>query len=76
MNGVPWWFCQGLPGFGNAPLESVDPGGLVAQAIPFEHVVGCVMHASTSTAEPGLVQHNMGQGLIVGEPRGCLSLRV
>src|SRR5207244_2352374 len=50
MNGVPWWF---------EPLQSVDPGGVIAQAIPLQHVIGCVVHASTSTPEPGLVQHRM-----------------
>ncbi|MEY2873575.1 MAG: hypothetical protein RLZZ373_946 [Pseudomonadota bacterium] len=69
MNGVPWWFCQGVPGIGDGALHSVDPGGQIAAAIPFEQVLGCVVHASTSTPEPGLVQHKMGQGLIVGEPR-------
>lgn len=70
MNGVPWWFCRGVDGFGAAPLQSVDPGGVIAASIPFERVLGCVVHAATSTPEPGLVQHNFGQGLIVGEPLG------
>jgi 2-dehydropantoate 2-reductase len=34
-----------------------------------------VVHASTSTPEPGLVEHKMGQGLIVGEPGGGTSAR-
>jgi 2-dehydropantoate 2-reductase len=76
MNGVPWWFCQGVEGVGREPLESVDPGGVVAAAIPFEQVLGCVVHASTSTSEPGLVQHKMGRGLVLGEPRGGRSERV
>jgi 2-dehydropantoate 2-reductase len=76
MNGVPWWFCRGLPGFGDAPLDSVDPGGVIGAALPFEQVIGCVVHISCSVAEPGLVQHKMGQGLIVGEPRGGTSERV
>ena len=76
MNGVPWWFCHGLPGFGDAPLASLDPGGAIARAIPLRHVVGCVVHASTSTPEPALVLHRMGQGLIVGEPAGGQSERV
>ncbi|HEU0199584.1 MAG TPA: 2-dehydropantoate 2-reductase [Burkholderiaceae bacterium] len=76
MNGVPWWFCHDVPGVGDAALESVDPGGVIARAIPHAHVVGCVVHASTSTPEPGLVQHKMGQGLIVGEPAGGRSERV
>jgi 2-dehydropantoate 2-reductase len=76
MNGVPWWFCDGIGGVGDTPLESVDPGGAIAGAIPQRHVVGCVVHASTSTPEPGLVLHKMGQGLIVGEPAGGKSERV
>ncbi len=76
MNGVPWWFCKGLPGFGDAALQSVDPSGLIAQAIPFEQVIGCVVHTSTSTSEPGLVQHKFGKGLILGEPSGGQSSRV
>jgi len=75
MNGVPWWFCQGVTGFAGGPLQSVDPGGAIAAAIPFEQVLGCVVHASTCTSEPGLVQHKIGQGLIVGEPRGGTSER-
>lgn len=75
MNGVPWWFCQHLPGMADMPLQSVDPGGRIASAIPFEHVLGCVVHASTATTEPGLVQHKMGHGLIVGEPLGGRSPR-
>ncbi len=75
MNGVPWWFCAGVPGLDGAPLESVDPGGTIARALAFERVLGCVVHASTAQAEPGVVQHRMGQGLIVGEPRGGRSSR-
>jgi 2-dehydropantoate 2-reductase len=75
MNGVPWWFGQGIDTLGDAPLESVDPGGRIAAAIPFEQVVGCVVHIAAATAEPGLVLHRMGQGLIVGEPRGGESAR-
>lgn len=76
MNGVPWWFVRGHAALGNAPLESVDPGGVVGAAIPFERVLGGVVHASTFTAEPGLVEHRMGHGLIVGEPAGGHSARV
>jgi 2-dehydropantoate 2-reductase len=75
MNGVPWWFCQQVAGFPPGPLQSVDPGGAVAAALPAEQVLGCVVHASTSTPQPGLVHHTMGRGLIVGEPRGGRSAR-
>jgi 2-dehydropantoate 2-reductase len=75
MNGVPWWFCQGLPAIGDEPLASVDPGGAITAALPYAQVLGCVVHASTSTPEPGLVSHKMGNGLIIGEPAGGLSDR-
>jgi 2-dehydropantoate 2-reductase len=75
MNGVPWWFGQGTPGIGDTPLDSVDPGGRIASALPFSQVLACVVHASTATSEPGLVRHVMGKGLIVGEPQGGNSPR-
>lgn len=76
MNGVPWWFVQGQAAAGPGPLHSVDPGGGIAAALPAAQVVGCVVHASAATLEPGLVLHQRGQGLIVGEPGGGRSARV
>jgi 2-dehydropantoate 2-reductase len=76
MNGVPWWFSQDLKGLGEAPLQSVDPGGAIARAIPLRHVIGCVVHLSAATAEPGLVVHRNGNGLIIGEPDGSMSPRL
>jgi len=70
MNGVPWWFGQGVAAIGDQPLASVDPGGVIAAALPYRQVLGCVVHASTSTPSPGLVSHKMGNGLIIGEPAG------
>jgi 2-dehydropantoate 2-reductase len=77
MNGVPWWFFEGASGVcAGLRLEAVDPGGVVSRAIPGRHVVGCVVHASAASAEPGLVAHRMGNGLIIGEPCGERSPRV
>ena len=76
MNGVPWWFAQSTPGFDGEPLRSVDPDGRIGVEIALDRVVGCVVHASTFTPEPGIVQQRMGQGLIIGEPAGGHSPRV
>ena len=76
MNGVPWWFGRGVPALEGAPLTSVDPGRVVSKAIPFEQVIACVVYTSTSTSEPGLVEHNTGDKLIIGEPAGGESQRV
>ena len=76
MNGVPWWFAQSTPALAGEPLRSVDPEGRIGAMIPLAQVVGCVVHASTFTPEPGLVEQRMGQGLIIGEPAGGESPRV
>ncbi|MGQ0653339.1 MAG: 2-dehydropantoate 2-reductase [Betaproteobacteria bacterium] len=71
MNGVPWWFFDCLSfGNGKQHLESLDPGGQLSKAMPTERIVGCVIHLACSTPEPGLISHNMGRKLIVGEPGG------
>ena len=76
MNGVPWWFSDGIAALGTRPLESVDPGGGIAATIAGRQVIGCVVHASATTAAPGITLHGMGRGLIIGEPAGGSSARV
>lgn len=76
MNGVPWWFSHGTPALGEQPLETVDPGGLTAAAVPMSTVIGCVLHVSAALLEPGHAVHRMGRGLIIGEPAGGRSMRV
>jgi len=75
MNGVPWWFFDRLPfsekaGNGRLRLETLDPGGALSRAMPTDRIVGCVIHLAASTPEPGVIQHNMGKRLILGEPGG------
>ena len=71
MNGVPWWFLQGLPNTsGVTRLQTIDPDGVIECAIPAEQVLGCVVHASCALQGRGHAKHHFGNGLIVGEPRG------
>jgi len=71
MNGVPWWFFDRLKfGGGKHRLESLDPGGRLSRAMPTDRIVGCVVHLAASTPEAGLISHNMGTRLIIGEPGG------
>ncbi len=77
MNGVPWWFFQGFGGaYEGTQLQAVDATGEIAAAIPAVGVVGCVVHASCSLQEPGLVRHHFGNKLILGEPSGVQTSRV
>jgi 2-dehydropantoate 2-reductase len=71
LNGVPWWFFDRLQfGGGKHRLQSLDPSGQLSRAMPTERIVGCVVHLAASTPEPGLISHNMGKRLIIGEPGG------
>jgi 2-dehydropantoate 2-reductase len=64
LNGVPWWFV------GGEPLKSVDPGGVIAAALPFDQVIGCVVHASCSRTAPNRIAVRHADKLIIGEPAG------
>jgi 2-dehydropantoate 2-reductase len=76
MNGVPWWFCDGLgEPFTGKRLSSVDPHGNIAVAIPGAQTVGCVVHASCFVEAPGVIRHHQGKGLILGEATGAPSAR-
>ena len=70
LNGVPWWFVEG------ERLASVDPDGSIAAALPFEQVIGCVVHASCSRSAPNRVQVKHADKLIIGESDGGTSDRL
>ena len=73
MNGVPWWFFHGFgEALSGSTLESVDPGGGVASALPPRQAIGCVVHLSSVNAGPGVVHRGKGNRLIVGNPAGPL----
>jgi len=76
VNGVPWWFAQGIAALGAEPLASVDPGGGIAAALPLHRMIGGVVHAQASRAADGLVTQGKGNTLIVGEPDGSDSPRL
>ncbi len=77
MNGVPWWFLDGVGGaLAGTRLASIDPDGQIARDIPVRHVIGGVVHASCSLDAPGVVRHHFGNGLILGEPAGGASEQV
>lgn len=77
MNGVQWWFTEGLEGpLSGEPLDAVDPDGRIADLIPPARVIGCVVHASCSLAAPGHAIHTNGNRLIIGEPNGETTTRL
>ncbi len=64
QNGVPWWY------FPEAPLERVDPGGVIAASIPVRNMVASIAYFSTDIVEPGVIRHNEGNRISLGEPDG------
>lgn len=64
LNGVPWWFVEGMK------LKSVDPEGSIAAALPFEQLIGCVVHASCYRSAPNWIVVKHADKLIIGEPQG------
>ena len=79
MNGVPWWFLQAAPAvtpFADHRLASIDADGRIEALLPLTRVLGCVVHLTCASPEPGVVQHGFGDRLIVGEPAGGASTRV
>jgi 2-dehydropantoate 2-reductase len=77
LNGVPWWFLDGFGGAAaGAHLDSVDPGGLIAAALPAARVIGAAVHLSASSPAPAVVHWRAGNGLIIGELGGGDSPRL
>jgi len=76
QNGIPWWYFQNHPGDLNGlHLERVDPGGVIANAIEPERVIGSLAYFSTDIAAPGVIHHTEGNRLSLGEPGGARSER-
>jgi 2-dehydropantoate 2-reductase len=76
QNGVPWWYFQ-VDGGERAGLrlESVDPGGVIADTIDPARVVGSIVYLGAEIAEPGVIRHTEGNRISLGEPDGSRSER-
>jgi 2-dehydropantoate 2-reductase len=77
INGVPWWYFQRLGGaFDGRRLDSVDPGGAIADAIEPERVIGSVVYPAAELVAPGVVRLIEGNRFTLGEPDGTRSERI
>jgi 2-dehydropantoate 2-reductase len=78
QNGIPWWYTHGAGGALDGPvLQSVDPGGRIADAIGPERVIGAVIDASTSLRAPGVIDHHQkNRAITLGKPMGPNGARV
>jgi 2-dehydropantoate 2-reductase len=76
QNGIPWWYFQNIGGeLDGLRLESVDPGGVIANSIEHRRVVGSLAYFATDIVEPGVIRHIEGNRMSFGEPDGTKSER-
>ena len=77
QNGIPYWYFHKHQGeWAGARVQSVDPTGLIAEHIPCDRIIGCVVYPATELVAPGVIQHVEGNRFPVGEPDGTSSERV
>ena len=76
QNGIPWWYFQKLSGaFENRHVETVDPGGVLAQSIDPACLLGCIAYPAAVISAPGVIKHVEGVRFPVGELDGSVSER-
>jgi 2-dehydropantoate 2-reductase len=76
MNGIPWWFFHGFGPFHGTTFDSIDPGGVLARAMPPDRIIGCVLHIACSVPEPGVIVHNSQNRFFLGDLDGRTSPRL
>jgi 2-dehydropantoate 2-reductase len=76
QNGIPWWYFQKLDGpDAGRRIESVDPGGHIAAALPIESVIGTVVYPAAEIEAPGVIRHIEGLRFSLGELDGAQTAR-
>jgi len=71
QNGIPWWYFQHHGGdLEGLVLESVDPGGVIAQRFDPARVIGCAVYSSAEIVGPGIIKHVEGTRYSLGHPNG------
>ena len=77
QNGIPWWyfFKQGGPREG-VRLQSVDPGGVIADHLPIDRVIATVVYPAAEIERPGVIRHVEGNRFSLAEIDGAKSERI
>lgn len=70
QNGLPFWYSR------DRALESVDPGGKMLHALPYDRIIGGVVHASGHIAQPGYIRQSGGMLYPLGELDGAATPRI
>ena len=78
MNGIPWWYFQGMGGAEEGRrLPNLDPGDALRDAVAPAQVAGGVVYSSRTLTEPGVVHvENQRSRIVLGVPDGRPSERM
>jgi 2-dehydropantoate 2-reductase len=77
QNGIPWWYFQNDTGpLAGTRLEKVDPNGIVSSVIDPKRVIGSLIYFATEIVQPGVIKHDEGNRMSLGEPDGSRSDRI
>ncbi len=76
QNGIPWWFFHRFNGpHAGYNLQTLDPEGKIAAAIPAERVVAGIAYPAAERTAPNVIHHIEGDRMPVGELDGSKSDR-
>jgi 2-dehydropantoate 2-reductase len=78
MNGIPWWYCDGLGGkLDGMSLPRIDPEDRLRKALGPGRAIGGVVYSASAVTEPGVIHVEQAKSrFILGEPNNTLSDRV
>ncbi len=71
QNGIPWWYFLGHGGrYQGTRLDSVDPGGTIAEHLEARRVIGSIIYPASEIVAPGVIRHIEGNRISLGELDG------
>ena len=72
MNGIPWWFAEGLDvALPDSIFDALDPGARLKRALRIDRIVGGVVYSSNEVTEPGVIRNASSRNrVILGKPDG------
>ncbi len=77
QNGIPWWYFFKHGGaHEGVRLESVDPGGVIANHLPIDAVVAAISYQAAEIESPGIIRHIEGHRLPLAEIDGQKTARI
>ncbi|MDP6404238.1 MAG: 2-dehydropantoate 2-reductase [Alphaproteobacteria bacterium] len=76
VNGIPWWYFHGVESeHRDHRLKCLDAGDVQWRGLGPERLIGCVVWWASEVIEPGVVRHEYGNRMPLGEPDGSRSER-